>query len=113
MKDGHYSRPVWADDGWLAKYAGKTLDEDNVGADGGVSAEYVPGATATIGKYNFEQSYEAHRCKDYKTAQISENSATVEAVAIFIGITVYPMKSLKIMTVFLIILSSNYSIYSR
>ena len=49
MKDGHYSRPVWADDGWLAKYAGKTLDEDNVGADGGVSAEYVPGATATIG----------------------------------------------------------------
>ena len=51
MKDGHYSRPVWADDGWLAKYAGKTLDEDNVGADGGVSAEYVPGATATIGKY--------------------------------------------------------------
>ena len=53
MKDGHYSRPVWADDGWLAKYAGKTLDEDNVGADGGVSAEYVPGATATIGKMAF------------------------------------------------------------
>ena len=50
MKDGHYSRPVWADDAWLAKYAGKTLEEDNVGADGGVSAEYVPGATATIGK---------------------------------------------------------------
>ena len=44
----------------------QTLDEDNVGADGGVSAEYVPGATATIGKYIFEHSYEAYRCKDYK-----------------------------------------------
>ena len=50
MKDGHYSRPVWADDAWLAKYAGKTLEEANVGADGGVSAEYVPGASATIGE---------------------------------------------------------------
>ena len=74
MKDGHYSRPVWADDGWLAKYAGKTLDEDNVGADGGVSAEYVPGATATIGNI-FPHIF----CKTLgvmitKTAQISENS---------------------------------------
>ena len=70
MKDGHYSRPVWADDGWLAKYAGKTLDEDNVGADGGVSAEYVPGATATIGKYIntylSKHIYDSQRCKDYK-----------------------------------------------
>ena len=50
MKDGHYSRPVWADDAWLAKYAGKTLDDQNVGADGGVSAEYIPGVSATIGR---------------------------------------------------------------
>ena len=48
-----------------------------------------------------------------KTAQISENSGTVESVPIFIGITVYFMKSLQIVTVFVIILSSNYSIYSR
>ena len=38
MKDGHYSRPVWADDAWLAKYAGKTLEEANVGADGALQA---------------------------------------------------------------------------
>lgn len=75
MKDGHYSRPVWADDGWLAKYAGKTLDEDNVGADGGVSAEYVPGATATIGKHIFMGTVmKPIDIRITKTAQISENS---------------------------------------
>ena len=29
-----------------------------------------------------------------KTAQISENSGTIESIPIFIGITVYSMKSL-------------------
>ena len=59
MKDGHYSRPVWADDSWLAKYAGKTLDEGNVGEHGEVSAEHA-GNIATIGKFNnffFENLY--------------------------------------------------------
>merc|ERR1711953_1155935 len=49
MKDGHYSRPVWADDGWLAKYAGKTLEDANVGPLGDVSVEHT-GKTATIDK---------------------------------------------------------------
>lgn len=40
MKDGHYSRPVWADDSWLAKYAGKTLDDERTGEHGEVSAEH-------------------------------------------------------------------------
>jgi len=58
MKDGHYSRPVWADDAWLAKYAGKTLDDSNVGADGGVSAEYIPGVSATIDKTKSGMTHE-------------------------------------------------------
>ena len=49
MKDGHYSRPVWADDSWLAKYAGKTLDEGNVGEHGEVSTEFSNNI-ATLGK---------------------------------------------------------------
>ena len=58
MKDGHYSRPVWADDAWLAKYAGKTLEDSNVGADGGVSAEYIPGVSATIDKTKSGMTHE-------------------------------------------------------
>lgn len=52
MKDGHYSRPVWADDSWLAKYAGKTLDEGNVGEHGEVSTEFSNNI-ATLGKKIF------------------------------------------------------------
>ena len=49
MKDGHYSRPVWADDSWLSKYAGKTLEDERTGPLGDVSVEHT-GKTATIGK---------------------------------------------------------------
>jgi hypothetical protein len=52
MKDGHYSRPVWADDSWLAKYAGKTLDDERTGEHGEVSAEHDRNI-ATIGMSNF------------------------------------------------------------
>jgi len=57
MKDGHYSRPVWADDSWLAKYAGKTLDEGNVGEHGEVSAEHA-GNIATIDKTKSGMTHE-------------------------------------------------------
>ena len=73
MKDGHYSRPVWADDSWLAKYAGKTLDEGNVGEHGEVSAEHH-GNIATIGKLFFSFLFRKKRLRFVvitKTAQIS------------------------------------------
>lgn len=75
MKDGHYSRPVWADDSWLAKYAGKTLDEGNVGEHGELSSEHHNNI-ATIGKSCDPigvtvLSYVSPSRYDYKTAQIS------------------------------------------
>ena len=53
MKDGHYSRPVWADDSWLAKYAGKTLEDERTGPLGDVSVEHT-GKTATIGELQLQ-----------------------------------------------------------
>jgi len=59
MKDGHYSKPVWADDSWLAKYAGKTLEDERTGPLGDVSVEHT-GKTATIDKTKSGMTNEAN-----------------------------------------------------
>ena len=41
-KDGKYMKPVWADDDWLQKYAGKTLEGENSAAKGGVGLHERP-----------------------------------------------------------------------